>query len=123
MKDGGPLEDAVRKTVKQLTGVYSIAILSASDPNKIVAARTGPPSVIGLGQGEYFRRQRYSRDSRAHARHVFSGRRRHRRAHSAGRARHGPGRQHDRARRAAHLLGPDHGGKGRLQAFHAEGNL
>src|SRR6266403_1521074 len=36
MKDGGPLEDAVRKTVRQISGVYSIAILSATDPNKIV---------------------------------------------------------------------------------------
>ncbi len=42
------------KLLRQLSGVYSIAILSASDPNKIVAARTGPPSVIGLGQNEFF---------------------------------------------------------------------
>jgi glutamine---fructose-6-phosphate transaminase (isomerizing) len=49
-----PFEEAVRNTLKELRGIYSLVFLSAKDPQKLIAARLGPPSVIGLGDREYF---------------------------------------------------------------------
>nr|WP_045880396.1 glutamine--fructose-6-phosphate transaminase (isomerizing) [Pseudomonas chlororaphis] len=54
LKDLGDLTAALKATVKELHGAYGLAVISTSQPDRLVAARSGSPLVIGLGLGENF---------------------------------------------------------------------
>jgi glucosamine--fructose-6-phosphate aminotransferase (isomerizing) len=51
---GLALEEAVRQALTQVVGTYGIAVVSAGDPDLLIAARKGSPLILGLGEGEYF---------------------------------------------------------------------
>src|SRR5213082_1953789 len=46
---GDGLENAVRRALTYMRGMFAIVLVSVEDPEKIVAVRNGPPIVIGLG--------------------------------------------------------------------------
>jgi glucosamine--fructose-6-phosphate aminotransferase (isomerizing) len=54
LKDLPDLTAALKATVKELHGAYGLAVISAQQPDRLVAARSGSPLVIGLGLGENF---------------------------------------------------------------------
>ncbi|WP_296234945.1 glutamine--fructose-6-phosphate transaminase (isomerizing) [Pseudomonas sp. UBA4617] len=54
LKTTPDLTDALKAAVKRLHGAYGLALISASQPDRLVAARSGSPLVIGLGLGENF---------------------------------------------------------------------
>jgi glucosamine--fructose-6-phosphate aminotransferase (isomerizing) len=55
LKNGAPdLPTAFRRMLPQLHGIYALVALSADTPDTLVAARQGPPLVVGIGQDEYF---------------------------------------------------------------------
>src|SRR6187455_1784904 len=53
MRDDG-LENAVRRALMLMRGLFALVLISADDPEKIIAVRNGPPIVVGLGDGEFF---------------------------------------------------------------------
>jgi glutamine---fructose-6-phosphate transaminase (isomerizing) len=48
------LENAVRRALKLMRGMFALVLVSVEDPEKIVAVRNGPPIIVGLGQNEFF---------------------------------------------------------------------
>ncbi|WP_431092886.1 glutamine--fructose-6-phosphate transaminase (isomerizing) [Pseudomonas brassicacearum] len=54
LKDLLDLTVALKATVKELHGAYGLAVISTKQPDRLVAARSGSPLVIGLGLGENF---------------------------------------------------------------------
>lgn len=49
----GNLERAVKRALGRLRGTYGIVAISSNDPGKIVAARSGSPLLLGIGEGEF----------------------------------------------------------------------
>jgi glucosamine--fructose-6-phosphate aminotransferase (isomerizing) len=54
LRSHADLADALKEAVKQLHGAYGLAVISSKQPDRLLAARSGSPLVIGLGLGENF---------------------------------------------------------------------
>jgi glutamine---fructose-6-phosphate transaminase (isomerizing) len=54
LEEGGSLREALAKALRRLRGSFAVAVVDASEPEKIVAARHQSPLVLGLGEGENF---------------------------------------------------------------------
>ncbi|MFL9924125.1 glutamine--fructose-6-phosphate transaminase (isomerizing) [Herbaspirillum lusitanum] len=50
----GDLFETVQLAVRRLTGAYAIAVFSADEPHRVVAARHGSPLIVGVGKGQNF---------------------------------------------------------------------
>jgi len=50
----GSLEEATREALAAVEGVYALVLLHRDEPQRLVAARMGPPLVVGLGEGEHY---------------------------------------------------------------------
>ncbi len=54
LEQGEELVEAVRKTALLLKGAYAMAVASVDHPNRLVAARNGPPLLVGSNDGRGF---------------------------------------------------------------------
>ena len=54
LKEDDSFEQAVRRTCRDLRGIFALSIISTDEADTIIAVRQGPPVVIGMGDGEFF---------------------------------------------------------------------
>jgi glucosamine--fructose-6-phosphate aminotransferase (isomerizing) len=54
VQQGVGLAEATRRVLRTLVGSYAIVVLSESEPDRLVAAKSATPIVLGLGDGENF---------------------------------------------------------------------
>jgi len=54
LEQGADLLTAVQQVIKQLHGAYGLGVISPSEEGVMIAARSGSPLVVGLGEGENF---------------------------------------------------------------------
>jgi glucosamine--fructose-6-phosphate aminotransferase (isomerizing) len=48
------LENAARRALLHMRGLFAFVAISTEDPEKIIAVRNGPPIVVGIGDNEFF---------------------------------------------------------------------
>ena len=111
------LEDAARRALLHMRGLFAFVAISTDDPEKIIAVRNGPPIVVGIGENEFF----VASDTPAILSHtrdvVFLGDEEMavitRRGVEFSELRRHAGLEGD----AAGAVGPDHGGESRATAI------
>ena len=54
LAEGKDLLQAVRHAVTRLHGAYALGVVSADEPERLIAVRRGSPLVVGLGIGEHY---------------------------------------------------------------------
>ncbi|MFB0508746.1 MAG: glutamine--fructose-6-phosphate transaminase (isomerizing) [Thermodesulfobacteriota bacterium] len=52
--EGLPFDEAVRYALGKIKGSYALGVLCEKEPDKLIAARSESPLVVGLGEGELF---------------------------------------------------------------------
>jgi len=53
-QQGQDLLAAVQNSIRDFEGAYALGVICTDEPERLVAARSGSPLVIGVGFGEYF---------------------------------------------------------------------